>query len=433
MSAAAVCTPPPGELGDVDVDADEAALLFVLAELSRMGLPGNSGSSAVRVNRIALLEQVKAAASAAQSGEMVQFAVAQVAEQREADVHPRQLGRGIADQIALACRISPSAGSSRLTVARSLWFDLPATFTVHRAGQVSDWVATLVCRETSHLDAAARRQVDAQLAATDLGSLSPHRAQMTARRLAQVADPAAAVQRARIAETERRVTIRPAPDTMAILTATLPAVQAIAAWAALRRETDTVIGTGDVRGRGQIMADTLVQRLTGQTTAGDVTVEVGLVMPLESLVDPDSGPPVELTGYGPIPAGLARDLLAHTHGSLFLRRLFTNPTGQLIDVDERRRRFPAAVAQLILARDQRCRNPYCDAPIRHLDHITRHIDLGPTTIGNGRGACERCNYTHELPGWRIRVIHDGLHGRPHTVETTTPTGHRYLSQAPRPP
>jgi hypothetical protein len=40
-----------------------------------------------------------------------------------------------------------------------------------------------------------------------------------------------------------------------------------------------------------------------------------------------------------------------------------------------------------------CRDPYCDAPIRHLDHVHRRVDGG----------------------------------------LTTPTGHIYTSSAPRPP
>ncbi|KRB47485.1 hypothetical protein [Terrabacter sp. Root181] len=45
----------------------------------------------------------------------------------------------------------------------------------------------------------------------------------------------------------------------------------------------------------------------------------------------------------------------------------------------------------------------------------------------------RCNLVKEEPGWTSEVLHDGLgltSARPHTVRTTTPTGHRYASSAP---
>jgi hypothetical protein len=61
----------------------------------------------VRIDRIAVAEQLKAALEALQAVEMVAFARSQVAEQRSVDVDPRRVGRRIADQIALACKATP--------------------------------------------------------------------------------------------------------------------------------------------------------------------------------------------------------------------------------------------------------------------------------------------------------------------------------------
>ena len=52
---------------------------------------------------------------------------------------------------------------------------------------------------------------------------------------------------------------------MAWLSAYLPVEQGVACWAALRQHTDTLKASGDERSRDQIMADTLVERLTGQS------------------------------------------------------------------------------------------------------------------------------------------------------------------------
>src|SRR5215210_4705016 len=68
-------------------------------------------SDADRIDRIARLEKLKAAASALQAAESVRFAQSQVEQQMAADVHRKALGRGIADQIALACHVSPYEGS----------------------------------------------------------------------------------------------------------------------------------------------------------------------------------------------------------------------------------------------------------------------------------------------------------------------------------
>ena len=106
-------------------------------------------------------------------------------------------------------------------------------------------------------------------------------------KLAYEADRAGYVARGRTARTDRRVGLRPAPDTMSVLTGFLPVEQGVACLAALRTHTDTVVAAGDARTRDQIMADTLVERVTGQATATDVNVEVGIVIPVDALLDPD--------------------------------------------------------------------------------------------------------------------------------------------------
>jgi hypothetical protein len=67
--------------------------------------------------------------------------------------------------------------------------------------------------------------------------------------------------------------------------------------------------------------------------------------------------------------------------------------------------------------------------IRHLDHISSHRAGGPASLVNGRGVCARGNYVREMPGCRVELVHDGLGRQPHTVRTTTPTGHTYAGRA----
>ena len=71
--------------------------------------------------------------------------------------------------------------------------------------------------------------------------------------------------RRRRAEADRHVRLRPAPDTMTWLTALLPVKDGVAAYAALTRVADSARAGGDPRGKGQLMADTLVSGiLTGR-------------------------------------------------------------------------------------------------------------------------------------------------------------------------
>jgi hypothetical protein len=116
-------------------------------------VPDAVRSDAVRIDRIALLEKIQSAAAALQAAESVRFAQSQAKEQQAANVHPDKIGRGIADQLGLACKISWFAAARRLGVARALWFELPECYRSLAAGEISEYVASLVVTETRHLDA----------------------------------------------------------------------------------------------------------------------------------------------------------------------------------------------------------------------------------------------------------------------------------------
>lgn len=383
---------------------------------------------AARIDRIAALERVKAAAAAAQSREMVTFAASQEALQREAGLRVRLVGRGVAEQIALAVRCSPVSGAKRLTLTRALLDELPRTQQLLARGDISEWTATLVARESALLEPGDRRDLDQQLAES-LPSMGPARAAAAARRLAITADPEAAVRRAGKARADRFVSVRPAPDTMAIVSALLPVEQGVAVWANLRACAMAERATGDPRGIGQLMADTLVERATGQVTASAVPVEIGLVMSADALLDAGDAP-AQLAGYGPIPALLGRQIATEVgpggtaEARRYVRRIFTDPVDDTVaHVDTRRRRFDGPLARLIRLRDQRCRDPFCDAPIHDLDHVEPFAAGGPTSARNGQGLCRRGNLVKQLPAWsgggdaRLRLI-------------VTPTGHAYSSRPP---
>ncbi|MHC6593839.1 HNH endonuclease, partial [Arthrobacter sp. C152] len=101
-------------------------------------------------------------------------------------------------------------------------------------------------------------------------------------------------------------------------------------------------------------------------------------------------------------------------------------TGELVAMDSKARLFPPGLKRFLQVRDDTCRTPYCDAPIRHHDHIMSWQNGGPTTAVNGQGLCEACNHTKETPGWTAKPV-PGLR---HTMETTTTTGHTYHSMSP---
>ena len=318
-----------------------AQLEGILGSLGRLAQQPQSGEDAELIDQLATLEQIKAAAAAVQSAVMVRFAKSQVAAQRRAGVDYRRLGRGIADQIALALKVNPTSGVRRLTQARALIVDLPGCFDLLVRGEISEHLAGLVATETSHLDSVSRQQVDKQLVTGGVDAMGPREAAGTARRLAYQADPVGSLERGRKARADRRVTCRPAPDTMAILSALLPVEQGIQCLAALRHQVEALRAAGDPRSRDQIMADTLVERITGQERAGDLDLEIQLSMPVSSLLDPDDPSPADLAGAGPLPSWLAQDLLARARRRCW-RRLFTAPAAGgdvIVGGDPQRRHF----------------------------------------------------------------------------------------------
>jgi len=518
--------------------------------------PSLNGSSLIDLIRV--LEELKSAAAAAQARAAAAFEAAQREAQARAGLPSGQLGRGVGAQIALARRDSPHRGARHLGLGKALVHEMPHTLHALSTGVLSEWRATLLVRETACLKVEDRRRVDALVCGKPetLEGIGDRKLISRIRSLTQAIDPASQVRRQANAAADRYVSCRPAPDTMSYLTGLLPVAQGVAVYAALSRTAESLRATGDERGRGQIMADTLVERVTGQATAAQVPVEVQLVMTDRALFtgaspaasadasrrpggaetsgsgqaidtcqetdmrqDTGSGrkdaagkpgssgsasgnggdlwtggdgswpggprrradEPAYFPGYGIVPGQWARDLIAaalqgpsgprkpssyqghgpgrvsdkvpdqdtdtlsthpmpggsHARGSsgmldlplVTLRRLYLEPTtGELVAMDSKARHFPPGLARLIRARDQTCRTPWCDAPIRHIDHIQPHAAGGPTSYTNGQGLCEACNHAKEAPGWRADA--SPALGKRHTVRTVTPTGHTYNSTAP---
>ena len=431
ISGSITALPAPGRQGRRDV----AGFREVLADLDV-----ESMTEREQIDLIEELERLKSAAAAVQARATASFATVQRATTTRGNAD--KLTRSIAAQVALARHDSPARGQQHLGLARALVEEMPHTFAALTRGDINEWRATVMMRETSLLSREDRAQVDRELSPR-LAELGDRRLADAARGLAHRLDPGAAVRRARKAASERRVSLRPAPDTMSRLAGLLPVADGVAVFVALSRRADTLRAQGDPRTRAQLMADLLVELVTGKATgeasAGSATeagtttgvdIDIQLVIPERTLLR-GSHESAVIPGFGPIPASLARRLVREAH-KVWLRRLYTSPeTGELVAMDSKRRLFTGRLRDLLVLRDQTCRTPWCDAPVRHVDHVRATAAGGPTNADNAQGLCEACNYVKESPGWRADVIH--LRPGVTCVETTTPTGHRHRSQAPPQP
>jgi hypothetical protein len=331
-----------------------------------------------------------------------------------------------------------------MEMARILTADMPCTLTALESGVLSEHRAELITKEAACLSSVDRQLLDVELCGDPASVDGKGDAEITAeaKRIAYRLDHDAVVERAHRAPAGRHVRFRPAADGMATVSVRLPAAEGRAMHTALSDEAastlaSTLPGTTVLAGLGrthdQIMADVMVERVTGRNPVqSPVPVTANLVLSDETLLA-GGLEPAHLEGYGPIPADIARDLVVvgalDAQGAAAVRRLYAQPgTNKLVAMESKSRAFPKALARFIALRDQICRTPYCNARIRHTDHIRPRAQHGPTSVHNGQGQCAHCNYVKEEPGWHAATTYD-RYGR-HTVTLTTPTGAVYTSTAP---
>ena len=496
------------------------------------------GDDSARVELIAVLERLTGAATSAQARVSVEFDRSQRAEQADAGLPRSRRGVGVAHQLGLARHVSPWQAKVLFGLAVTLDRELPCTAEALRYGRTSLWRAMIIARGTAALSAEDRARIDREICGDPARVESMGDKELAGRvaALAAQLDPGSVAARRRKAEQDRRVGLRPAPDTMSHLSGLLPVADGVAVFASLSEAADTARSRGDDRTRGQVMADTLVERIIGRATsrggedepatdhpskgfdpdaepekasraagyaadhaarlakitwAGcdtatatttttdttttdtattdtvttpaavadngprtahtDVGVVINLVMTDQQLFAGVDGA-AWLDGYGPVDAEAARGLARSDR--VWLRRCFSDPdTGTLVATESRSRFFPPGLKHLIRLRDQTCRTPWCDAPIRQADHVVDHNADGPTSLANGQGLCEACNHAKQAPRWRQYTpdrlaelgaaadqadqqrwnqLPTGLPplGRNETV-IVTPTGHTYLTRPPR--
>ena len=129
--------------------------------------------------------------------------------------------------------------------------------------------------------------------------------------------------------------------------------------------------------------------------------------------------PGQLSGYGPIPASLARELAADGNW----KRFITDPTsGELLDIGRKSYRPSQHLVDFLIARDRTCRFPGCRYPAHRsdIDHVTPWDDGGKTTPQNLGSLCRRHHRLKTHGGWKVTSARDG------SCEWISPNGKHYL-------
>lgn len=226
---------------------------------------------------------------------------------------------------------------------------------------------------------------------------------------------------------------------------TFPSEAAVTAWAAIDAHARALVADGTCTTLEQARGQALTDLVSGSATV-DVRLVLGVPAPAgddgstPSATHPAPGARTAPPGTGDARRAVADDLV-EVHGARpsepllvdgrWLRRhlderaVLRAPchavTGSRIDLDgvltTTSYRPGVALAQLVRARDGRCRFPGCTVPARScdLDHV-RPWPLGPTAASNLVCLCRRHHRIKQRPGWWLVLDADG------TATWTDPTG-----------
>lgn len=132
--------------------------------------------------------------------------------------------------------------------------------------------------------------------------------------------------------------------------------------------------------------------------------------------------PGQLSGYGAIPASVARELASDATW----KRFITDPqTGNLLDYGREKYEPPQALVDFLLARDRTCRFPGCRQPASKsdIDHAQSWETGGETKPENLGLLCRRHHRLKTHGHWALVSNSDG------SCEWTSPVGKKYFVPA----
>ena len=336
-----------------------------------------------------------------------------------------------AAEVALALCLTDSFAGAFVSAAESLTTRLPQTFALMERGQLNLFRAMKVTDATAWLSDATARAADAALAPRlqpKPGQAGKNAIQVrkAAAYAAQQADPEGAKRRTDQAREDRKFTLTHQESGTATLSLDdAPVEKAIAAYGRVNRMAKTLKTKDEPRSMDQLRADVALDLLLLADGGGaEPRIEGLLYLSLDTYLGLNENPG-QLAGHGPIPASLAREILAGP--DTVLRRILTDPrTGHVLDVGRTRYRPTAAIRDFVQIRDQTCRRPGCCRPAQacELDHTLDWQHGGHTSVANLAGFCDRDHALKDRPGWHFHTTNTG------TIHITTPAGMTYRSEPP---
>jgi len=408
-----------------------------------------------RLELMARLEAQLAAVKARDAAEAVEFQQAMTSP--DASVEDRTYaGMSVVEEIAGVLTISSAAAGALVEQSRRIC-SLPLVFDALSAGDMSWQHARIVADETEGLTTEGALALVAHFfdpaapqpaRGAAPGELVPSRFRAKVRGWRERHHPESIEKRHVKGVADRRMEYTPDKDGMAWISLYLPGDTACAIWNRTTATARGLQGPDEPRTLTQLRPDIAAslllgtgqvagERSSGTTAATASTTAMGKVptpradvlvtVPVFSLLGATDEPAV-LDGFGPIPASMARRLVADGADS-FYRVLVDPRDGAPLEIGRKNYRLTEAIKRWIRMRDTKCTFPGCTnrTPDNETDHLQAWQHGGTTGTSNLAQLCPKhhrlkhhSQWTpdpankNEPPGW------------------TSPTGRHYNPEHPDP-
>ena len=417
------------------LEAIEASVAAVGVLVHRKGREGGSGVDLLRQQADDWLDILaEGARLQAKTAALIVRAAAGFADTTRAMAAPAASPQedtaqemAVVAEVACVLTVSERSAGTLLAQSHELTTSLPLTLGALQAGSLSWQHARVMVDETSSLDPAGAASLEAHFLDPDAvnparscpaGELVPSRFRHKARTWRERHHPDSIETRHTKSALDRRIEYAPDRDGMAWLSAYLPADTAAGIWDRATAAARALQGPAETRTLTQLRADTAATWLLGpgneQTTAGaahgrtagtkgDVpspAAQVLITVPVFSLLGLTDEPAV-LDGYGPIPASMARRLVAD--GADSFHRVLTDPRdGAPLEIGRTSYRIPKAMRQWLRLRDGKCPFPGCTnhSLDNEADHLLAWADGGTTGITNLGQPCRKHHRLKHTTGWQ---------------------------------
>ena len=397
----------------------------------------------IRLERLELTARLEAQLAAMKARDTAEaFGFQQAMTAPDASVQDRTYAEmSTVEEIAGVLTVSSAAAGALVEQSRRVC-SLPPVLEALSAGAMSWQHAKIVADETEGLDAAGAAALVAHFFDPDAptpargaapGELVPSRFRAKVRGWRERHHPESIEKRHVKGMSDRRLEYTPDRDGMAWVSLYLPGDTACAIWNRTTATARGLQGPDEPRTLTQLRADIAASLLLGAGNATELSkvptprADVLVTVPVFSLLGATDEAAL-LDGLGPIPASMARKLVADGADS-FYRVLVDPRDGAPLEIGRKNYRLTEAIKRWIRLRDGKCTFPGCNNKTsdNETDHLQAWEHGGTTNVSNLAQLCPKHHRLKHNSTWTPDPA-----TTKHPPGWTSPTGRHYQPEHPDP-